>query len=715
MKTATTDRQAYSTEQFKETSFGITGNGLSHIFGILRNQIYSDKIAAVIREYCCNAVDANMENGKGSIPIQVQLPTRLNAVFSCRDQGKGLTEQEISEIYCQYGESTKRHSNDYIGQLGIGSKSGFAYGDSFMVISRTKGKKTTYNAYLDPSGIGKIAKLDEERSQEPSGIEVVVPVKQQDVDRFRLVAVKLFEHFRAPPACTLDDEPLDYTTRATRDISLEGNNWAILPRHEATAVMGNVPYRLNPSSIAGLTAIQERLLEEGLCIDFPIGWLTVAASREALEYTNRTQRVIRKRLQCIVNEVNGRIELAIAQATSMWDAKATLYGMLDRSSNNIPSCFFDCGYNELKWNGKPIRKLMATAEEDVAYTKFTRPASLLTEASCPLAPEEELEKHTWNQSFKAKGKATFQYISGAIVATRSMGRVLREKARCQTLLHENPNARVVMLFKFSSDEARDKFQKQNQLEGAQWTDLKDVVPLSCFKAAAVKSKKAESFTCWEVRNRRFVRKSFNCNAETTPQLYCVEGLESKSLIFAGHEYNKYGMHHIRAATNLLGGLYTGNVSLYAVREKDLSKIPASWVKLEEAVRKRVLKDNLDEAACRKFAEDMLCEAENSLFRHFSALAGKLPAGHALVNLAQQSSKTSPYSAEEARLLRILFASYKPQNTDSDWEISICDHPAFKRYPMLSLVDTCRSDEQAQQNIIDYIDLIDKTTPQPTNP
>ena len=58
-----------------------------------------------------------------------------------------------------YGESTKRGTNEQIGQLGLGSKSAFAYGDNFIINSYVKGTKTTYNAFIDPSDVGQISKI----------------------------------------------------------------------------------------------------------------------------------------------------------------------------------------------------------------------------------------------------------------------------------------------------------------------------------------------------------------------------------------------------------------------------------------------------------------------------------------------------------------------------------------------------------------------------
>ena len=56
-------------DDFQSVSFGIKESGLSHIFNVLRNQLYSDKVLAVIREYYTNAVDSHIEVGKADTTI----------------------------------------------------------------------------------------------------------------------------------------------------------------------------------------------------------------------------------------------------------------------------------------------------------------------------------------------------------------------------------------------------------------------------------------------------------------------------------------------------------------------------------------------------------------------------------------------------------------------------------------------------------------------
>ena len=185
-------------DSFDSVSFGIKQSGLPYIFNILRNQLYSNKPLAVLREIACNAQDANIE-ANSKRPIEVKLPTKLDPTLTIRDFGNGLSSDDIKNLYCFYGESTKRNNNSAIGYYGIGKFAPFSYGDNFVLISYHAGKKTTYNAFIDETKIGKIVKLKEEKSSEPTGVAVSVPIREDDTQTFLNTAISLFKHFKNKP------------------------------------------------------------------------------------------------------------------------------------------------------------------------------------------------------------------------------------------------------------------------------------------------------------------------------------------------------------------------------------------------------------------------------------------------------------------------------------------------------------------------------------
>ena len=321
MITTSTQTTLKQSDDFKSFQFGIKESGLSHIFNVLRNQLYSDKVLAVIREYSCNAVDAHVEMGKADVPIKITLPTQMTPEFKVRDYGRGLTETEIAEIYAMYGESTKRGSNDQIGQLGLGCKSAFAYGDNFIINSFMDGTKTTYNAFIDPSDIGQISIMGREKTNEKSGVEIVIPVKSDDFQEFYDKAVTLFKHFKVVPdvrGANRDD--LKRQLEKSKVI-IEKDNWRLV-EGDSHAIMGNISYPLDSGALnIGWQDERAELLSSGVEIDFAIGDLEISASREALQYTDRTKKAIIDILETILKALPDALGEKFKECETLWDAK----------------------------------------------------------------------------------------------------------------------------------------------------------------------------------------------------------------------------------------------------------------------------------------------------------------------------------------------------------------------------------------------------------
>ena len=161
----------------------VTMGGISHVsefrirnsakaFGILPSGLYANKIRAIIRELGCNAVDSHVAAGVPDTPFDVHLPTNLAPHFAIRDYGTGLSHDQVLNIYTTYFESTKTHSNDFIGALGLGSKSPFSYTDNFTVTAIQDGKKGIYSAYINDQGVPSVALMHTEDTDEPNGVGV---------------------------------------------------------------------------------------------------------------------------------------------------------------------------------------------------------------------------------------------------------------------------------------------------------------------------------------------------------------------------------------------------------------------------------------------------------------------------------------------------------------------------------------------------------------
>ena len=332
MKPITKSQTVQSNGIKESVSFGIKASGLHHVLGILRDQLYSNKILANVREYTTNAVDAHTEAGLIDRPIEVSLPNRMSPYFKVRDFGFGLSDEDIHNVYAFYGESTKRNSNEMTGMLGIGSKSAFAYGDNFVINSFVDGKKHSYNAYIDDSQVGQISKLSTEDSNEERGIEIVVPVKSDDHDEFRNEAYELFRYFKVRPIVKGVAE-FKYDEQG---VLFSGDDWSWsdgkadrYDRGKAVAVMGNIGYPLDEHALnisrdedhVGLST----LLCSNLTLNVDIGDVEISASRENLQYTDYTRKQIIKKLKKVRDEIKDVVMEQFKGAKTMFEAKC-LYG-----------------------------------------------------------------------------------------------------------------------------------------------------------------------------------------------------------------------------------------------------------------------------------------------------------------------------------------------------------------------------------------------------
>lgn len=341
-------------------SFGIKRDGLAHIFNVLRNQLYSNKILAVIREYSCNAYDAQVEAGNSDQKFVVTCPTLDDPSFKVRDFGNGLSPEGIAEVYAYYGESTKRNSNALIGQLGLGSKSGFAYGDNFVIRSFHNGTLYTYNAFLDETKIGQILKMSEEPTCENNGVEIVIPVRIRDISSFKENIGTFFKYFsNKPQIVNIEKEYLDNCWKID-DSVLHGCGWRFLkPRNSwdnapSMMIMGNVAYPLHGASVDNLPSIYHT----DFIVEFNIGELEVSASREALQFSTATQNAIRKRFQLIKNEIDVKITEKIANAKSLFEAKC-IYDNFTSTRGDFYR--FQKHFTQIFWKGMKINDNTITA------------------------------------------------------------------------------------------------------------------------------------------------------------------------------------------------------------------------------------------------------------------------------------------------------------------------------------------------------------------
>lgn len=274
----------------------------------MRDKIYSDKIRAVVREYCSNAID---EHKKYQIESPVEVGLRKNGEeieFFVRDYAKGLDEDSIRNIFGMYFRSTKSESNESIGGFGIGSKSAHSYTDSFFVTSFHNGQKTVYACVLGGSEsgvpVGHIYDVDKSSTNE-SGIEISLVVKNSDVSSFvsRITDFVSYSPNKIEFKYFNDEVHLPFETVLSKNI--EGFDFRLVKGknsnsyYEVVVQMGGVCYDRRLFSFHDTSSVKQGHI---LIVDIPIGKMSIPISRESFENTTANKNVL-ARIDSILSQM----------------------------------------------------------------------------------------------------------------------------------------------------------------------------------------------------------------------------------------------------------------------------------------------------------------------------------------------------------------------------------------------------------------------------
>lgn len=303
-------------------------------FSILSSGLYANKIKAIIRELSTNAVDSHVAAGRGDTPFDVHLPNTLEPWFAIRDYGTGLDHDQVTQIYTTYFESTKTGSNDFVGALGLGSKSPFAYTDNFTVTAIKDGVKRIYSAFINPQGVPSIAKMGEEATTDLSGVEIKFSVNDQwEYSKFRSEAASVYRYFTLRPVVSGNaDFTIQEVDYETKDIipgvhSRKTGNW------HSTAVMGNIAYPIEiPEAQQKEFGELYELLRCDLEMHFGIGELDFQASREGLSYIPQTVQAIKRKLEEINCVLADRVKEDAEKIDNLW---SRTHFLMDRKESRL--------------------------------------------------------------------------------------------------------------------------------------------------------------------------------------------------------------------------------------------------------------------------------------------------------------------------------------------------------------------------------------------
>lgn len=330
MKLHATTHQAQAVGFGETHRFGFEMNAMA--FHAVIDGIYSNKIEAPVREYATNAYDAHRMVGKDDVPFELMAPSTFHPYFMVRDYGPGMTHEEVTERATTMFASDKRDTNDLIGFLGLGMKSGFSYTKQYTITCYDGETQRDYVCFLDEAGAPTVSGLKPVPSDEPRGVKVSFPVQQGDIAKFQHAISKVMIGFDPMPRI------LNEQWQPNRPVDLmQGSNFRVV-RSDYIKIphvqQGCVLYPLDLTQIDG--DYGDRQIP--IIIDIPVGTASVSTSREQLGYDEVTKDNLRKIWFDVKDEFRRKVQNTLNGPDNFHDA-CIRYRDLKNSlpSNLVPS------------------------------------------------------------------------------------------------------------------------------------------------------------------------------------------------------------------------------------------------------------------------------------------------------------------------------------------------------------------------------------------
>lgn len=289
----------------------IDSENINFVFELVSSRLYSDPIGSICRELAANCYDAHIE-AEITDPIIINLERDIendSYYIEFCDKGLGINEEKFQKTYMSWFNSTKRMSNKFKGYYGIGSKVPLSYTDYFYITTTSKGYTTKYVLSKSSDGPKADKLIDTHYTGQPNGTIIRVDLKtSSDLGSFVYALKQQLCYFE--------------------DIYIK-SNWYIFDNHfriyEANTFKfrSNTPYT-NMHILLGsavypidFSKLEIPIIEIPVGIKFEIGELFVTPSREALEYTSESKKLILDRIEACKLELIERFNKQNPEVTDL--------------------------------------------------------------------------------------------------------------------------------------------------------------------------------------------------------------------------------------------------------------------------------------------------------------------------------------------------------------------------------------------------------------
>ena len=167
---------------------------------------------------------------------------------------------------------------------------------------------------------------------EPNGLEIVIPVKGNDVAAFREKAINLFAYFNVIPNIVNITEEEKIRIDKVRNVNCLFSNdfYKYTSNGRSLVVMGGIAYNINSSVFSEELSPEARIiLDGGIILYFNIGDLEIAASRETLNYSDNTKKKLADKLNEVANDLIAQVNESFKNCSTLWNAKCLYREVFD--------------------------------------------------------------------------------------------------------------------------------------------------------------------------------------------------------------------------------------------------------------------------------------------------------------------------------------------------------------------------------------------------
>lgn len=469
----------------------------SKIFNFFSKQIYSDFYTAVWRELVANAIDAQKSSGITTPPV-VTAPSILEPYAKVRDFGCSMDHDFMMNHFMAFGDaSTKDDSDDFIGGFGIGSKAPLAYTDQYSIRCYLDGVVRVYSIFKDDEDCPSIAFLSEDATDEPNGVEVGFPVRQDDIEKFTKTLVKTLRYFRPLPI-------LEGTELELNEVKYDakGTGWGIRSfegddDRAGRIIIGGVAYPLDRNLISFKYPNLRGFANYGLDLFLNIGEANIALSREHVTHDDE----LLERLEAIIGnigpEYGAQISKKFEQSTTLWGAKKLLGDLIEEADREMIPIL----KKHAMWKGKPITHTISAPSLSllyVAYGSYGYAYNSRSTGAYSIPTTEAISPR-----FRA-------WVDHARFEPHTFDRIVwddtpdKPSLRIRTLIEENPDDRILIVRNNAPDDEDDVTMQQfldslGNPPAAMVTVLSAYKPKKIVRAAAGTA--TRPFKCYVRENR----------------------------------------------------------------------------------------------------------------------------------------------------------------------------------------------------------------------